>query len=60
MEAAQLAQMRNDVTAVQSRVDKLLSENAQLKEVVEDLVGRVKVLETAKAEAKEAPAKARA
>lgn len=60
MEAADIKQMRVDVTAVQSRTDKNLAENAQLKEVVEDLVGRVKTLEAAKAEAKEAPAKARA
>lgn len=48
--------LRSDLTASQTRIDKVLADNAMLSELVKDLTIRVKALEGAK----EAPAIAKA
>jgi len=56
MEAADIKQAIESVSAIGTRADAALSAHANLKPIVEDLVKRVTALETQKAEAKVAPA----
>ena len=58
MEAADIKQAIESVSAIGTRTDKALSDHANLKTIVEDLVKRVADLEAQKAEAKAAPAPA--
>jgi len=56
MEAADIQQAVEQVSAIGTRADSALSAHANLKPIVEDLVKRVTALESQKAEAKVAPA----
>ena len=58
MEAADIKQAIESVSAIGTRTDRALSDHANLKTIVEDLVKRVAVLEAQKAEAKAASAPA--
>ena len=58
MEAADIQQAIERISAIGTRADHTLSDHTNLKAIVEDLVRRVAALEAQKTEAKAAPAPA--